>query len=159
MPGDDIDGHIASVDGFGNGAQWFYHQGPDQSVLAVSGSAGLVEGYTYSAFGELTIWNASGGSPAQSAFDNIFQYQGQVFDALTATYSMRARQYQPTWGRFISPDPISIAGGPSLYAFTGSRPLQNRDPTGLLPINWNTPAEWMSEWMKTGRFLIERDSE
>ena len=45
---------------------------------------------------------------------------------------MRARQYQPRWGRFISPDPISIAGGPSLYSFTGSRPLHNRDPLGLM---------------------------
>ena len=50
---------------------------------------------------------------------------------------MRARQYQPTWGRFLSPDPIAIAGGPSLYAFTGSRPLQNRDVMGLISCDLN----------------------
>jgi hypothetical protein len=49
--------------------------------------AGLIEGYTYSAFGELSICNALGQKQSQSAFGNIFQYQGQVYDALTATSS------------------------------------------------------------------------
>lgn len=138
VPGEDMDEHIASVDQFGAGTKWFYHQGPDQSVLAVTGSTGLVEGYTYSAFGELSIWNGSGQTISQSTFDNSFQFQGQLYDALTATYSMRARQYQPEWGRFLSPDPLSIAGGPSLYAFTGSRPLQNRDPLGFISCSFNT---------------------
>jgi RHS repeat-associated protein len=132
VPGDDIDEHIASLDQFGSGSQWFYHQGPDQSVLAASGSAGLVEAYTYSAFGELSIWTPSAAPRGSSAFDNIFQYQGHVYDRLTATSSMRARQYQPAWGRLISPDPLGTQGGPSLYAFTGSRPLHNRDPLGLI---------------------------
>jgi hypothetical protein len=51
---------------------------------------------------------------------------------------MRARQYQPAWGRFLSPDPLSYAAAPSLYAFTGSRPLQYRDPSGLLYCSFNT---------------------
>jgi RHS repeat-associated protein len=132
VPGDDIDSHIVSIDQQGAGSQWFYHQGPDQSMLAVTGSAGLVEAYTYSAFGEMSMWDANGNPQTTSSFGNIFQFQGQVYDALTQTYSMRARQYRPDWGQFISPDPISTKAGPSLYAFTGSRPLSSRDPLGLL---------------------------
>jgi RHS repeat-associated protein len=147
VPGDDIDSHIVSIDQFGTGSEWFYHQGPDQSTLAVTGSAGFVEGYTYSAFGELSISTAAGGTT--STFGNIFQFQGQLFDAATSTYSMRARQYQPAWGTFLSPDPISTAGGPSLYAFTGSRPLHNRDPLGLAANDEKATERWIYEWMAT----------
>src|SRR5262249_49606473 len=133
VPSDDIDGHIAAVDQGGVGAKWFYHQGPDQSVLAVSGTNGLIEeGDSYSDFGEVTFWDANGPSRTKSNFGNRFLFQGQLFDSLTGTYSMRARQYQPAWGRFLSPDPLSTVAGPSLYAFAGSRPLHNRDPLGLL---------------------------
>jgi YD repeat-containing protein len=57
VPGDDIDAHVASINQFGS---QFYHQGQDQSTLAVTGSTGLVESYTYSAFGELSIWKQTG---------------------------------------------------------------------------------------------------
>jgi RHS repeat-associated protein len=144
--GDDIDQHVVSIDGFGSGSQWFYHQGPTQSVFAVSGSTGLVEAYTYSAFGELlTITNRTGGTLTKSSFGNIFQWEGQHYDAATATYSMRARQYSPAWGTFLSPDPAGTRGGASLYAFAGSRALQHRDPLGMLPDD----AKWVREWMST----------
>ena len=76
VPGDDIDSHIVTIDQAGKGVQWFYHQGPDQSTLAVTGSAGLVESYTYSAFGELSITNSKGVATSQSVFGNIFQFRG-----------------------------------------------------------------------------------
>jgi RHS repeat-associated protein len=129
VPGDDIDSHIASV--AATGYRTFYHQGPDESVLAVSDTSGLVEGYSYSAFGETTIWAPDGTTRAASLPGNRFAFQGQIYDPVTGTYSMRAREYQPKWGRFLSPDPLSIASAPSLYSFTGSRPLQARDPSGL----------------------------
>jgi RHS repeat-associated protein len=131
IPADDIDGHIASVEQNGAGKSRYYHQGPDQSVLAVSDENGLVEGYSYSAFGETSFWSPNGSAQGGSTFNNRFLFQGQLFDPLTATYAMRSRQYQPNWGRFLSPDPMSFTAGPSLYSFTGSRPLNRRDPLGL----------------------------
>lgn len=48
---------------------------------------------------------------------------------------MRARQYAPAWGRFVSPDPLSLQGeSDSLYAFVGGRPLSSRDPLGMDPV-------------------------
>lgn len=148
VPGSDIDAHIVSIDGFGTGSQWFYHQGRDQSVVAVTGSEGLVEAYSYSAFGELTIWDQNGNvrSPLPSVFGNLFQFQGQVYDDVTSTYSMRAREYHPAWGTFVSPDALGTLGGPSQYAFAGSRPLAARDPLGLLPDNAKFAREWMASW-------------
>jgi RHS repeat-associated protein len=143
VPSDDIDGHIASADQNGTASPRFYHQGPDQSVLAVSDQNGLVEGYSYSAFGEVQIWRPDGQTQSSSsAMGTRFLFQGQLYDPLTATYSMRAREYQPKWGRFLSPDPLGVGGGPSLYSFTGSRPLAARDPLGLDPgdISWGDPS-------------------
>jgi RHS repeat-associated protein len=131
IPGSDIDSHIASVEFLGTGTRRYLHQGADLSTIAASDDRGLIEGYTYSAFGEQTIWDGIGGRQGHSKFQNRFGFQGQLYDALTDTYSMRARQYQPQWGRFLSPDPLSIGAAPSLYAFTESRPLTARDPLGL----------------------------
>lgn len=148
VPGNDVDQHVVSIDGFGSGSQWFYHQGPNQSVYAVSGSTGLVEAYAYSAFGELvTISNRLGKALPQSAFGNVFQWEGQLYDAATATYAMRARQYNPAWGRFLSPDPVSMRGGPSLYSFAGGGPLHSRDPFGLLSNDEKAIQQWIYEWM------------
>jgi YD repeat-containing protein len=73
--GDDIDAHVVSIDTNGTGARWFYHQGPDQSVIAVTGSTGFIEAYTYSAFGELTAWSATA-ARSQPLLNNVFQYHG-----------------------------------------------------------------------------------
>ena len=111
-------------------------------VLAVTGSAGLVEGYTYSTFGELRIWDQNGKPRNRgSVFGNIFEFQGQVYDDLTGTYSMRAREYQPAWGTFLSPDPIGTGGGPSLYTRSREAGLSQRE----IHSDWSrgrSNAEW-----------------
>jgi hypothetical protein len=42
----------------------------------------------------------------------------------------------------MSPDPMSIAGGASLYALAGSRPLDHRDPLGLLRMRIRVGYHW-----------------
>jgi uncharacterized protein RhaS with RHS repeats len=44
-----------------------------------------------------------------------------------------ARYYDPVVGRFVSPDPISFAGGLNLYAYCGGDPVNAVDPSGLDP--------------------------
>jgi len=127
--GADIDEHIASVN-LGRGTVRIYHQTIDGSVLGVSDGTGLLEGYSYSAYGEVTFRNSDGTPRTASAIGNRFLYHGQLFDPYTRTYSMRAREYRPTWGRFLSTDPIGLDGGLNLYAFVGGAPLHMRDPMG-----------------------------
>jgi RHS repeat-associated protein len=135
VPGGDLDEHVASVGQNGSGTPLYYHRGSDFSTLAITDSSGqLVEAYSYSAFGEPTAWSPTGGKRAQSAVATPFLFQGQIYDSSTATYYMRARQYAAKWGRFLSPDPLGAAPAPSRYAFTGSRPLNHRDPLGLFDI-------------------------
>jgi uncharacterized protein RhaS with RHS repeats len=44
---------------------------------------------------------------------------------------MRARWYDPTTRRFISPDPIGLAAGINQYAFAGGDPINESDHSGV----------------------------
>lgn len=44
---------------------------------------------------------------------------------------MRNRWYEPRTGRFLSEDPIGLAGGINAYVFAESDPVSLRDPLGL----------------------------
>ncbi|EOD3494604.1 RHS repeat-associated core domain-containing protein, partial [Cronobacter malonaticus] len=59
------------------------------------------------------------------------RYQGQYFDAETGLHYNRFRYYDPDAGRFISQDPIGLAGGINLYQYAPN-PLVWVDPLGLL---------------------------
>jgi RHS repeat-associated protein len=48
---------------------------------------------------------------------------------------LRNRWYDPQTGRFLSQDPIGLAGGVNLYAYAGNNPASYSDPFGLCPPN------------------------
>lgn len=58
------------------------------------------------------------------------RFQGQYFDAETGLHYNRFRYYDPDVGRFISQDPIGLAGGDNLYAYAPN-PTGWVDPLGL----------------------------
>ncbi|EOI5716518.1 RHS repeat-associated core domain-containing protein [Cronobacter turicensis] len=58
------------------------------------------------------------------------RYQGQYFDGETGLHYNRFRYYDPDAGRFISQDPIGLAGGINLYQYAPN-PLVWVDPLGL----------------------------
>jgi len=56
----------------------------------------------------------------------------------------RNRSYNPNWGRFVSEDPIGLAGGINVYAYANGNPVNYKDPTGLYSkveeVNWLPPT-------------------
>jgi len=56
---------------------------------------------------------------------------GQYFDAETGLHYNRARYYDLKIGRYISSDPIGLAGGLNTYLYTRANPLRYIDPLGL----------------------------
>ena len=61
-----------------------------------------------------------------------FGYAGQAYDAGPGTYGMRARQYDPSQGRFQSVDPlVGQTGQP--YAYANDQPTLLTDPGGMAP--------------------------
>lgn len=56
--------------------------------------------------------------------------QGQQFDEETSLSYNRYRHYDPAMGRFLSMDPIGLAGGLNAYQYAPN-PIQWIDPLGL----------------------------
>jgi RHS repeat-associated protein len=104
--------------------------------------AGGTANFLTDALGSTTaLTDANGTIEAQYMFDpfgntaqsgvNTFSYTGRENDG-TGLYYNRARYYNPTFGRFISQDPVGFRGHQSnLYAYVGDSPTNLRDPFGL----------------------------
>ena len=82
-----------------------------------------------------TVWQAiyrSWGSIENLIVDEVEQslrFQGQYFDEETKLHYNTFRFYDPEVGRYLTQDPIGLAGGINIY-FYGSNPVQNIDPLG-----------------------------
>ena len=66
---------------------------------------------------ELDIYGSVRNFAGRSLSDCPFRYQGQYEDEETGLYYNRFRYYSPDEGRYISQDPIGLAGGNKLYAY------------------------------------------
>ena len=60
------------------------------------------------------------------------RFQGQYYDAETGLHYNTFRYYDPEIGRFVSQDPIGLAGGMNLYRYAPN------------PIHWIDPWGWCS---------------
>ena len=56
---------------------------------------------------------------------------GQYFDVETGLHHNYHRYYDPNTGRYLTPDPIGLAGGINLFAYTANNPINAIDPFGL----------------------------
>ena len=93
------------------------------STLALTDSSGTIQTfYTYEPFGNTAMSGAASANP--------FQFTGRENDG-TGSYFYRARYYNPTLSRFVSEDPIGLAGGSTdLYSYVGNSPTNRVDPSG-----------------------------
>jgi RHS repeat-associated protein len=81
--------------------------------------------------------------------------QGQQLDAETGLFYNRYRYYDPAGGRYVTQDPIGLAGGMNLYGYVGCDPLFYVDPLGLGPWEWAKNAyDWFDKF-NTAKETIE----
>jgi RHS repeat-associated protein len=102
----------------------------------------IVEHRRYDAFGKLVDReNPSGGATLDlSEFD--FAYTGRPRDEATGLYNYRARWYDAALGRFLSEDPLSLAGGDvTLYRYVGNNPMNAVDPSGTMTATSTLPSD------------------
>jgi len=100
--GEGIDNPLALMDYGDTGKTYFYHTDALGSVLALSGpGGGLANVYRYDAFGNIEV--------AQRTVHNDLTFTGRPYDADSNTYDFRARQMDPSLGRFLQTDPRDAA--------------------------------------------------
>ena len=102
------------------------HQGTVHALVDSSGAA--VERYRYDAWGNVTRREPLSSAP--SAPFNRFLFHGREYSYATGFYNFRARWYDPAAGRWLSKDPIGLAGGLNLYEFCGNDPANFIDCSG-----------------------------
>ncbi len=105
---------------------YFLDDGQGNVRDLTNSSGAITDQYTYDAFGNVLS--------AQGTTTNAYRYTGQQLDSLTGLYSLRARYYDPTSGRFLSRDTAGVDFSNPLeldrYSYTHDNPINFLDPTG-----------------------------
>jgi RHS repeat-associated protein len=109
------------------------HLGSTNGLSDASGN--IASAASYDSFG-----NASGNLSTR------YQFTGREYDNFTGLHYYRARFYDARIGRFISEDPIGLAGGDiNLYGYVWNSPNAFTDPSGLRGGWGNDFADWLDE--------------
>ncbi len=113
----------AGMEAFRRGQELYYYHKDEQlsTALATSGQGEIRNSYQYDAFG----------IPLETTeqLNNRIRYTGQQYDELTEQYYLRARYYNPVFGRFMQED-VYQGDGLNLYAYCGNNPVVYDDPSG-----------------------------
>jgi len=120
---------LAMLDGKGprKACPFYYqldHLGTPQELTDFSGE--IVWSAKYNAYGKVSRLQHGGGEQLEQPL----RFQGQYFDAESGLHYNRHRYYNPDVGRYLTPDPIKLAGGLIQYQYTPN-PTGWVDPLGL----------------------------
>lgn len=123
------------------GATYYYVLDHLRSVIGLVNDAGqLVAGYRYDPWGNVIA--TSGSNPGLA---NPLRFAGQVWDAESGLYYLRARYYDPALGRFISRDLLHTSlSARNAYAYVDNNPVNATDTQGLWGLD-NT-----RRWVQVG---------
>lgn len=108
-------------------ATYYYAVDPTGSVIGLAeydGTASVVNHYRYD------VWGMPQGTETEGV-ENPIRFKSRWWDADTKLVDFRNRWYDPEIGRFISEDPIGLAGGINVFTFAGNNPIAGQDPFGL----------------------------
>jgi RHS repeat-associated protein len=111
-----------------NGGAVYYYatDNPGHVAGVVDGANQVVNKYHYTPWGEPEAVTEGVAQP--------LRYMAREYDEVTGLYQVRARWYDAQYGRFVSEDPIGLAGGINVYAYADGNPVSNTDPSGLAAI-------------------------
>ncbi|AZF39530.1 Rhs family protein [Pseudomonas sp. R4-39-08] len=117
---------LALLAGFGPAETKPYHYqldhlGTPQELTTPEGE--IVWSAHYRAYGEISRLDVG-------KVDNPLRFQGQYFDQESGLHYNRHRDYNPDIGRYLTPDPVKLAGGINAYRYVPN-PTGWVDPLGL----------------------------
>jgi RHS repeat-associated protein len=129
LSGPGIDQHYAVVEEDG-GVEFGLMDGLNSTVATVDGAGAVAGRFSYEPYGETAV-------SGNTVFP--FRFTGRT-PAVGDLYYYRARFYDPVAGRFLSKDPIGLAGGSTnLYAYAKNSPAVYVDPDGLRGVQQRIP--------------------
>lgn len=119
---------------------YFYHSDNQGSIIALTNKdAKIVESFIYDdAYGVIL--------EHQKTIEtlNPYGYTAQVFDT-NELYYYKARYYDPTTQRFLSPDAIEFKSGDyNFYRYVNNSPLNFTDPSGLNAFSFSSMSDFFS---------------
>ncbi|MEK4063788.1 MULTISPECIES: RHS repeat-associated core domain-containing protein [unclassified Paenibacillus] len=105
---------------------YYLYNGHGDVVQIVNTSGTPVNTYSYDEWGNITSQT--------EGIQNSFKYAGEIYDAETGLYYLRARYYDPSIGRFLNEDTvegqIDNPLSQNLYTYVSNNPLIYTDPSG-----------------------------
>ena len=132
----------------------FAHDALGSTLALLDDSGAAQTQYVYEPYGAMSL-------VAPSSDTNAFQFTGRENDG-TGLFAYRARYYAPSWGRFISEDPLMGGGYPAGsvlalinpqglngYVYGFDSPVNYTDPTGENPAQ--TAADMWREYRRMRR--------
>ena len=84
-------------------------------------------------------WDSTAFGVAPPSVETVvfnLRFPGQYYDPITKQHYNLNRYYNPEIGRYMEADPIGLEGGLNPYAYAGSNPVMNVDPSGLSHFNF-----------------------
>ncbi|MFH1777024.1 MAG: RHS repeat-associated core domain-containing protein [Candidatus Omnitrophota bacterium] len=113
--------------------QYYYHCAHLGNVTQLTDTSGnVVQTYDYDAFGNVVSETGS--------LTNEYQYKTKETSPNTGLVYFGARYFDPTIGRFITPDPLDMIDGPNMYLYCGNDPVNLLDEYGLF---WRSDPRWL----------------
>ena len=119
------------------------------SVVALTDTSGTVlHTALYGPHGE--DWGTTGVNP--TPFTWLGGYGVQTLNTTTPLrlFLTRHRIYSATLNRFLSSDPLGLAGGLNLYAYAEGNPLAYMDPLGLKSYSFANEIDWGNALTRVG---------
>ena len=106
---------------------YFFHNNyrGTPELMTVASNNTLVWEASYKPFGSATISQSS-------TIVSPFRLPGQYQDTESGLHYNYFRYYNPKTGRYLTPDPIGLAGGINPYVYVRNDPVNRMDPLGLL---------------------------
>jgi RHS repeat-associated protein len=86
-------------------------------------------------FGIISTANAA--TATAKPFEFNLRFAGQYEDVESGYHYNWHRYYDPSTGRYLTPDPIGLAGGLNGYGYAGQDPMGAVDPWGLSSVSAN----------------------
>ncbi|WP_029095259.1 RHS repeat-associated core domain-containing protein [Budvicia aquatica] len=105
------------------------HLGTPHSLTDSLGS--LVYSCTYNAYGQVQTETQHQQEEHELRVETNLRFQGQYADEETGLFYNLNRYYDPALGRYLTADPIKLAGGLNQYAYVDGNPVSWIDPLGL----------------------------